>query len=89
MGYVVDLTVIMDGIFKVAAEDMTPEHALQIVNMHERSGRRDVLHHDIRSYIAEAFPIRFSMAGKDLILERIIDLIKQHCVPTSSSPSTN
>ena len=75
----------MDGIFRVAAGDMAPKRALQIVNSHERSGRRDAIHRDIRSFIAEASAIRFSVPGKDLVLERIIDLIKQHCVPTSAS----
>ena len=83
VGYVVDLTVIMDSIFRVAAGDVTPKHALKVVNRHERSGRRDAIHRDIRSFIAEAFAIRFSVPGKDLVLERIIDLIKQHCVPAS------
>ena len=85
VGYVVDLTVIMDGIFRVAAGDMSPKHVLQIVDRHARSGRRDAIHRDVRSFIAEAFAIRFSVPGKDLVLERIIDLIKQHCVPTSVS----
>ena len=89
VGYVVDLTVIMDGIFRVAAGDMTPEHALKIVNRHERSGRRDVIHGGIRKFIAEAYALRFSMPQKDLVLDNIIDLIKQHCVPTSVSGGTN
>jgi hypothetical protein len=86
VGYIVDLTVIMDGIFRVAAGDMAPKHALQVLDRHEKSGRKDLIHRDIRSFIAEAFAIRFSVPGKDLVLERIIDLIKQHCVPTSTSP---
>ena len=85
VGYVVDLTVIMDGIFRVAAGDMAPKNALQIVNRHERSGRRDAIHRDIQSFIAEAFAVRFSVPGKDLVLERIVDLIKQYCVPPSTS----
>ena len=89
VGYVVDLTVIMDGIFRVAAGDMTPEHALKIVKSHERSGRRDAIHRDIRRFIAEAYALRFSMPQKDLVLDNIIDLIKQHCVPTSVSGGTN
>ena len=90
MGYVVDLTVIMDGIFRVAAGDMTPEHARQIVNRHERSGRRDVIHRDIRRFIAEAYTLRFSVPSQnDLVLDKIIDLIRQHCVPTSVSEGTN
>ena len=85
VGYIVDLTVVMDGIFRVAAGDMSPERALLILDRHEKSGRRDVIHRDVRSFITEAFSLRSSVPGKDLVLERIIDLIKQHCVPTSVS----
>ncbi|KAN0136278.1 hypothetical protein V8E53_005883 [Lactarius tabidus] len=85
VGYIVDLTVIMDGIFRVAAGDMASKHALLALDRHEKSGRRDAIHRDIRSFIAEAFAIRFSVPGKDLVMERIIDLIKQYCVPTSIS----
>ena len=85
VGYIVDLTVVMDGIFRVAAGDMPPKRLLLIVDRHEKSGRRDAIHRDVRSFIAEAFSIRSSVPGKDLVLERIIDLIKQHCVPTSVS----
>jgi hypothetical protein len=87
-GYIVDLTVIMGGIFREAAGDMSPKHALQVLDRHEKSGRRDAIHRDIRSFIANAFPTRFSVPKedvlkKDLVLERIIDLIEQYCVPTS------
>jgi hypothetical protein len=85
VGYIVDLTVIMDGIFRVAAGDMSSKRALQVLDRHEKSGRREAIHRDIRSFIAEAFALRLSVPGKDLVLERIIDLIKQYCVPTSIS----
>jgi hypothetical protein len=84
-GYIVDLTVIMDGIFRLAAGNMSSKYALQVLDRHEKSGRRDAIHRDIRSFIAEAFAIKSSVPGKDLVLERIIDLIKQYCVPSSVS----
>ncbi|KAI9456382.1 hypothetical protein BJY52DRAFT_563201 [Lactarius psammicola] len=83
MGYIVDLTVILDGIFRMAADDMSPNHAQQVFERHVKSGHRDAIHRDIRSFITEAFAIRFSVPQKDLVLERIIDLIKQFCVPPS------
>ena len=83
VGYIVDLTVILDGIFRVAAGDMSPNDAEHVLDRHVRSGRREEIHKDIRSFITEAFAIRFSVPQKDLVLERIIDLIKQFCVPTS------
>jgi hypothetical protein len=86
-GYIVDLTVIMDGIFRVAAGDMAPKYAQQVLDKHE-SGRRDAIHRDIRSFIAQAFAIRFSALERDLVLEKIIDLIQQYCVPISIAGSS-
>ena len=81
MGYIVNLTVILDGLFRVAAGDMSPSHAQQVLERHIRSGHRDAIHRDVRSFVTEAFKIRFIVPQKDLILERIIDLIRQFCVP--------
>jgi hypothetical protein len=85
VGYIVDLTVIMDGIFRTAAGNMSPKDAQQVLERHVRSGHRDLIHRDIRSFITEAFAIRpLVPQQKDLVLERIIDLIKQFCVPPDS-----
>lgn len=81
VGYIVDLTIILDGIFRMAAGGMSPNHAEQVLGRHVRSGRRDAIHHDIRSFIAEAYEIK--VPQRDLVLEKIIDLIRQYCVPTS------
>jgi hypothetical protein len=83
MGYIVDLTVILDGVFRVAAGDMSPNDAEHVLDRYVRSGRRDAIRRDIRSFIAEIPTIRSLAPQKDLVLERIIDLIKQFCVPTS------
>ncbi len=85
MGYIVDLTVILDGIFRIAAGNMSPKDADQVFERHVKSGRREAIHRDIRSFVTEALAIRFSVPQKDLVLERIIDLIKQFCVPSSLS----
>ncbi|KAH9041170.1 hypothetical protein EDB84DRAFT_1474633 [Lactarius hengduanensis] len=85
VGYIVDLTVILDGIFRIAAGDMSPSHAQQVFERHARSRHRDAIHRDIRSFITEAFAIRSFAPQKDLILERTIDLIKQCCVPPSGN----
>ena len=84
VGYIVDLTVILDGIFRMAAGDMSPNHAQQVCERHVRSGRRDAIHHDIRNFITAAVAIRPTVP-QDLILEKIIDLIKQFCVPLSGN----
>ena len=79
-----DLTVILDGVFRVAAGDMSPNHADHVLERHVSSRRSNAIHQDIRSFITEASAIRFSVPHKDLVLERIIDLIKQFCVPNST-----
>jgi hypothetical protein len=81
MGYIVDLTVILDGIFRVAAGDMSSKSARQVLEMHVRSGVRSAIHRAIRSFVAEAFATRFAVLHKDLVLEKIIYLIKLFCVP--------
>ncbi|KAF8259219.1 hypothetical protein EI94DRAFT_1813704 [Lactarius quietus] len=83
MGYIVDLTVILDGIFRSVADDMSPKYAQQVLERHVRSGHRDAIHRDIEGFIKEAFAIRFAVPHKDLILERIVDLLEQYCVPFS------
>jgi len=86
VGYIVDLTVIMDGIFKVAAGDLLPDYADQVLERHVRSGYREAIHRDIRSFVMEAFALRFSLPQKDLLLEKTIDLIEQYCVfPSGNS----
>ena len=83
MSYIVDLTVILDGVFRVAVGDMSPNHAEHVLDRHVRSGRSDAIHQDIRSFIAEVSAISSLAPQRDLVLERTIDLIKQFCIPTS------
>ena len=84
VGYIVDLTVIMDGIFRMTP-GQTSKNAQLVLDHHVDSGHRDAIHRGIRSFITEAFAIRFSAPQEDLILERTIDLINQYCVPPSVS----
>jgi hypothetical protein len=83
VGYIVDLTVILDGVFGEAAGDMSPDDVERVINRLVSSGRTTVIHQHIRRFITEAFAITFSVPQKDLVLERIIDLIKQFCVTPS------
>ena len=74
MGYIVNLTVILDGIFK--SGNVTESVAQQVTNAHIISGRRDGIHRDIRNFITIwiEFPPQ-----KDLVLEKIVDLIELYC----------
>ena len=81
MGYIVDPTAILDSIFRTAAGNVTENVALEATSAHVRSGRRDMIHQDIRNFVTETFASRFAVPQKDLVLEKIINLIGQYCVP--------
>ena len=82
MGYIVNLTVILDGIFRISAGNVAEDAALKVMGTHVRSGRRDRIHRDIRSFVAFVIgsPVR-PAPQKDLVLEKIVDLIRQYCSP--------
>ena len=81
MGYIVNLTLILYDISKTAAGSVTENAALKAMNSYIKSSRRNSVHQDIRSFVTDKFPIRFATPQKDLVLEKIIDLIGQYCVP--------
>ncbi|KAI0285610.1 hypothetical protein BC826DRAFT_1189613 [Russula brevipes] len=89
MGYIVDLTVILDDIFRTAEGNVSLNHVRSAVDRHVRSGRRDRIHQDIRSFVTETYSIRFKDLQRDLALEKIIDLIRQYCAPPSARGSGN
>jgi len=81
MGYIVDLTVILDDIFRTASGNVTANDVQSAVDRHVNSGRRDRIHQDIQSFVTATFAIRFTVPQRDLVLEKIIDLIREYCVP--------
>ena len=84
MGYIVNLTVILDGIFRTTGGNVTENAALKVMGSHVRSGRRDSIHQDIRSFVTGTFSIRFALPERDLVFEKIIHLIRQYCAPPNS-----
>ena len=82
MGYIVNLTVILDDIFRTATGNVTEDAALKVMGNHVRSGRRDRIHRDIRNFITFVIrsPVRLT-PQKDLVLEKVIDLLRQYCSP--------
>ena len=83
MGYIVNLTVILDDIFRTATGSVTEDAALKVMGTHISSGRRDRIHQDIRSFVTFVIrsPVRRPASQKDLVLEKIIDLIRQYYSP--------
>ncbi|KAH9986200.1 hypothetical protein BJV74DRAFT_796865 [Russula compacta] len=51
------------------------------MDKHVKSRHRDRNHRDTRAFVMDlgAFAIRFTIPLKDLVLEKILDLIRQHC----------
>ncbi|KAI0272985.1 hypothetical protein BGY98DRAFT_145109 [Russula aff. rugulosa BPL654] len=84
MGYIVNLTVILDGVLRITDGNVTENAVLKVMGTHVRSGRRDSIHWDIRSFITETFSIRFSVPQKDLVFEKIVHLIKKYCAPSNN-----
>jgi hypothetical protein len=82
MGYIVNLTVILDIISRTVSGSVTENAALEVMDNHVRSGHRDGIHRDIRSFVGETFSIRPATLEKDLVLENIISLIRRYCAPT-------
>jgi len=83
MGYIVDLTVILNDILRTASGNVSANDVQLATDRHVRSGCRDRIHRDISSFVTETFAIRFTVPQRDLVLEKIIDLIRQYCVPPS------
>lgn len=83
MCYIVNLTVILDAIFRTmtTARSVTENATLKAMGTHVRSGRRNNIHRDIRSFVTET---RAAVSEKDLILEKIDSLIWQYCSPPNT-----
>jgi hypothetical protein len=80
MGYIVDLTGILDDIFRIAARNVSADNIQMAMDRHVSSGRMDRIHGDITSFVTGVFEIR-SVPERDLTLEKTIDLIRRYCVP--------
>ena len=86
MGYIVDLTVILDDIFRAVAGNIMSQDCAESILGRFWTGRRSQIHDHIRNYVQETYSLT-STAHKDIFLESVDDLIKQHCVPPSKGGS--
>ena len=82
VGYIVDLTVILHGLFLSTHDDVSACEVQEVMNHHVQSGRQERIHHDIRRFITDEGP--FEYRGNDIVVEKMIDLIKKFCVPPAS-----
>lgn len=79
VGYIVDLTVILHGLFVSTRDDVSACKVKEVMNHHVASGLQKRIHHDICRFITDGGP--FTYRGNDLVVEKMIDLIKKFCVP--------
>jgi len=86
MGYIVDLTVILDDIFRTNS-DFLSVNALQSAIDRFKFGRRNRIHLEIRSFVENSPKRSSTMTQRDLVLEKIMELIRQYCVSPSVSSS--
>ncbi len=92
MGYIVNLTMILDNIFRTTGGNVTENAALRVMGTHVRSGHRDSIHQDICSFVEATFPngtqqgvaLEFAKTKQDVVMERIIDFIRKYCAPFKS-----
>jgi hypothetical protein len=84
MGYIVNLTVILDAIFRTTAGNVTEIATQKAMDTHVRSGPRNSIHQDIRSFVTETFSIRSATLDKDLVLEKIVSLLRRYCSPPNT-----
>ena len=75
--------VILDDLFQTTSGSISANDAQSAIDRHVDSGRRDRIHREIRSFVTETATIRFTVPRRDLVLGRIIELIRRYCVHTS------
>jgi hypothetical protein len=85
MGYIIDLTVILDDIFRTAAGYASADDAQVAMDRYLGSGRRDKIHRDIRRFVTQTLATGTTVPQRDLVLEKIEELIRHHCGLPSAS----
>jgi phosphoenolpyruvate carboxylase len=84
MAYIVDLTVILNGLF-ISSHSVSATEVQSAMKYYHQNGAWSQVHTEIRSFVAE---MPFTYHERDTIMEKIIDLITQNCIPTSFPTST-
>lgn len=82
MGYIIDLTVILCGIFGPHG-NVSPSGAQSVINNFTNSSLKTRIHNDISSFI-RTVP-QFQYYDNDVVMAKIIDLISRNCDPPPSN----
>ena len=84
MAYIVDLTVILHDLF-LSACGVSATTVQSVVKDYTQTGPRSKIHYEIRKFVSKiSKQIPLTYEGRDTIMEKIIDLITQNCIPASS-----
>ena len=78
MGYIIDLTAILDDLFRTTGGNVSAEDAELAIDRVVSSHLRDRIHRDISNFVTEASALRFTVPQRDLVLEKIVDSIRQY-----------
>jgi len=82
MGYIVDLTIVMNGLF-LRTRDASEEHVVSVLGAYAESGDLARVHNAIRTFVDNTEGWR--LVNQEHILDEIIRLINAYC----TDPSTN
>ncbi|KAN0136298.1 hypothetical protein V8E53_005903 [Lactarius tabidus] len=76
MGYIVDLTIVLDDIFRAVAGNMVSQNCAESILRRFQTDRRHEIHKSIRHNVKETYSLRLT-AQQDIFLESVDDLIHQ------------
>ena len=82
MGYIVDLTVILCGVFGPHG-NVSPSGVQSVINNFANSSLKTSIHSDISSFI-RTVP-QFQYYDNDVVMAKVIDLISRNCDPPPSN----
>ena len=86
MGYIVDLIVILGDIFRTTDDYVSTIDALAAIDRYVEQGWRGMIHQDIRRFVIETFVTsRNPVPQRDLVLEKIMALIRQYTPPPADA----
>jgi hypothetical protein len=82
VGYIVDLTLILCGVFE-SPGNVSPSDVQSAMNNFACSSPKTSIHAEICSFIGMLH--RFEFQDNDVVMTKIIDLIRRNCDPPSAN----
>jgi hypothetical protein len=85
MGYIVDLTIVMNGLF-LRTRDASEEHIVSVLGAYCESGNLGRVHNAIRRFVDNTEGWR--LVNQEYVLHEIIRLINEYCAVSSTPNET-